>query len=101
MLDLEQRVAAIWRALLVIDTNSFAITDEVRVGDAESWRLARAVYPVASLFNHSCRPSMYITFEGTALVARATRHAGRGEEATHCYGPQEGSLMCRERRCAT
>jgi hypothetical protein len=48
-------VAAVWRALLIIDTNSFAISDDFRMGDAESWRLGRAVYPVASLINHSCR----------------------------------------------
>jgi hypothetical protein len=97
--DLVSKASLVLRAMLVIETNSFAVCGTVRWGQAEQWRVGRGVYAIASMLNHSCRPNVCVSFDNRGvLVARAIRDLKEGEEATHCYGPQQGSAPLSQRR---
>ena len=97
--DLVSKASLVLRAMLVIETNSFAVCGAVRWGQAEAWRVGRGVYVTASMLNHSCRPNVCVSFDNRGiLVARALRDLKEGEEATHCYGPQQGSAPLSQRR---
>ncbi|KPI86442.1 hypothetical protein ABL78_4473 [Leptomonas seymouri] len=60
--------------------------------DTYTAHLGKALYAVGALFNHSCNPNCYISFEGNPqgscakLIVRATRPIMEGEELTVAYG---------------
>ncbi|KZT71484.1 hypothetical protein DAEQUDRAFT_749855 [Daedalea quercina L-15889] len=47
------------------------------------------LYPLASLFNHSCAPNSSYTFIGNIMVVRAVRAMKLGEEVTLSYMPSD------------
>ncbi|XP_038058725.1 SET and MYND domain-containing protein 4-like [Patiria miniata] len=60
---------------------------EAVVDTTKQVRLATAIYPTASLLNHSCQPNVIASFDGAVLTMRATRDIQPGQEILHCYGP--------------
>ena len=89
--------AQLLRALRVVRTNCFAVTDDwapqVYSGAARGeCTVATAVYATASLCNHSCAPRAHASFGvGGAIIIRATTpHLNAGTEVTIAYGPQQG-----------
>ncbi|XP_072021683.1 SET and MYND domain-containing protein 4-like [Amphiura filiformis] len=70
------------------------------VTTTEQVRLATAVYPTASLMNHSCVPNVIASFHGRQLVVRAIRTIKAGEEILHCYGPYAKHMDTTARRQA-
>jgi hypothetical protein len=93
--------------LLQLRCNSHRLTAVLEAGEVagrgESVRssheatLGSAVYPTASLFNHSCWPNIIFRFQGSNVEAVATRPIRNGEEACICYGPQLGRMKRAER----
>jgi len=51
------------------------------------YRVATAIYPSASMMNHSCDPSVINSFYGSRLIVRAVKSIGAGGEVFNCYGP--------------
>ena len=49
-------------------------------------RVATAIYPTASLMNHSCDPTILSSFHKDTLVVRAVKDVKAGEEIFNCYG---------------
>ena len=89
--------AQLLRALRVVRTNCFAVTDDwapqVYSGaERGECTVATAVYATASLCNHSCLPSAHASFcVGGAVIIRATAPLlPAGTEVTIAYGPQQG-----------
>ena len=87
---------AILTALLQIHINGLAVVPQ-RHSHAKD-RIALAVYPTASLINHSCQPNVALAFDGTELTARAIQPLQAGQAVLHCYGPQKGELVTPLRR---
>ncbi|CAN8022595.1 unnamed protein product [Ixodes persulcatus] len=65
----------------------------------EQVRIATAIYPSASLMNHSCDPNIFSSFRcGSTLVVRAIRRIQEGEEVLNCYGPHHRRMSFAERQ---
>ncbi|GAB1600500.1 SET and MYND domain-containing protein 4-like [Argonauta hians] len=60
-------------------------------------RLATAICPTVSLLNHSCLPSISLSFQGNTLVVRAVKDISKGKEVFSCYGPHSFSMEFPER----
>eukprot|EP00850_Spirogloea_muscicola_P015859 SM000125S26064 [mRNA] locus=s125:118617:123546:+ [translate_table: standard] len=60
--------------------------------------IAQALYPTASLLNHSCAPNVAVSFTGLRLTVRAVEFVGSGSRLELCYGPQKGEMMRQQRR---
>lgn len=83
-------------------------------------RIATAIYPSASLMNHSCNPNVinrfvreihcsqiafltylnqfYFSFCGRQLIVRAIEDVHIGEEVYNCYGPHYRRMRTKERQ---
>ncbi|DBA65674.1 TPA: hypothetical protein ACH3X2_002729 [Trebouxia sp. C0005] len=82
---------SILTALLQVHTNGLAVVPQQHTDASD--RIALAVYPTASLMNHSCQPNIAVCFNGCELTARATESVQAGEPLLHCYGAQTGALI--------
>ena len=51
------------------------------------YRVATAIYPSASMMNHSCDPTVINSFFGERLIVRAIKSVEKGGEVYNCYGP--------------
>eukprot|EP00850_Spirogloea_muscicola_P006502 SM000031S11511 [mRNA] locus=s31:23870:28925:- [translate_table: standard] len=60
--------------------------------------IAQALYPTASLLNHSCAPNVAVSFTGLRLTVRAVEFVGSGSRLELCYGPQKGEMTRQQRR---
>ncbi|XP_072746541.1 SET and MYND domain-containing protein 4 [Anoplolepis gracilipes] len=52
----------------------------------EQIRIATAIYPSASMMNHSCDPNIINSFLDQTLIVKAIKDIKEGEEVFHCYG---------------
>lgn len=50
-------------------------------------RIATAIYPSASMMNHSCDPTVINSFINNHIIVRAIKDVKSGEEIFNCYGP--------------
>lgn len=89
--------AMLLRALRLVRTNCFAVTDEwapqCHSGGARgACTVAAAVYSTASLVNHSCSPVSHASFGmgGTVIIRATSSIPSPGCEITIAYGPQQG-----------
>ncbi|XP_066589940.1 SET and MYND domain-containing protein 4-like isoform X2 [Prorops nasuta] len=82
------------RHILQLVSNGHAITklntvasEKDKVATEQQDRVATAIYPSASMMNHSCDPSIINSFMDQHLIVKATKDIAAGEEVFHCYGP--------------
>ncbi|XP_049828172.1 SET and MYND domain-containing protein 4-like [Schistocerca gregaria] len=68
------------------------VTEEAQV------RIATAIYPSASMMNHSCNPNIISSFYGEYVVVRASREIAAGSEVFNCYGPHFRRMPLKERQ---
>ena len=78
-------------ALLQIHINGLAVVPQRHSYVRD--RIALAVYPTASLMNHSCQPNVALAFNGAELTARAVEPLQVRQAVLHCYGPQKGAVV--------
>ena len=92
--------ALLLRHLAQLVTNAHAITElqETEGGEVRQVRLASAIYPAASLLNHSCVPAITNKFSGPVLEIRTVRSIESGKEVTNCYGPHHRRHPHQERQ---
>lgn len=64
----------------------------------EKQRIATAIYPSASMMNHSCDPNITNSFVNDYLVVQASRNIPKGEEVFNCYGPHFHTTKLSERQ---
>jgi hypothetical protein len=62
-----------------ITSNNFGLTD-IDMETGEETKVARGLFPIASLFNHSCHPNAVWSNKGNELSVRALQDFQRGEE---------------------
>jgi len=69
--------------------NAFAITDSASIHDNndDKRQIALAVYPAASLFNHSCTPNCIVSFDGPRIFVRTTEAVSARSPLLISYGP--------------
>ncbi|KAL4856762.1 SET and MYND domain-containing protein 4 [Chlorella vulgaris] len=89
-------VEAVLSALCRFQINGLAVVPSQRRGSED--RLALALYPVASLMNHSCLPNVAVRFEGSKLIVRTVEAVPAGQPLLHCYGPQAGEMTTPQRQ---
>ncbi|KYN41167.1 SET and MYND domain-containing protein 4 [Trachymyrmex septentrionalis] len=61
-------------------------------------RIATAIYPSASMMNHSCDPNIINSFLGQFLITKATRDIAAGEEVFNCYGADFRRMLRKDRQ---
>ncbi|XP_021932938.1 SET and MYND domain-containing protein 4-like isoform X1 [Zootermopsis nevadensis] len=61
-------------------------------------RIATAIYPSASMMNHSCDPNIINSFYNQYLIVRACKDIHEGEEVFNCYGPHFRHMSSPERK---
>ncbi|KAF4513812.1 UNVERIFIED_CONTAM: hypothetical protein B566_EDAN015875 [Ephemera danica] len=61
-------------------------------------RVATAIFPSASMMNHSCDPNILTSYVGNTLIARAAKKINPGEEVFNCYGPHYASIKTAQRK---
>lgn len=61
-------------------------------------RVATAIYPTASLMNHSCEPTITSSFQKDTLIVRAVKEVEEGGEIFNCYGPHSYRMSFEERQ---
>ncbi|XP_035658825.1 SET and MYND domain-containing protein 4-like [Branchiostoma floridae] len=101
----EKMAALLCHHMQQLRCNAQAITtlqeqDSVSLLEDKQVRLATAVFPTEALLNHSCRPNVFVSFQGKTLIVRAVSHIKPGEELLHCYGPHAGRMVYGERQAA-
>ncbi|KAI1185443.1 hypothetical protein F5B17DRAFT_432545 [Nemania serpens] len=74
---------------LAADTNSFETAESTPDGTADSIAYSVAIFPKASMFNHSCDPnvSYACSTKKNRWVGRARRDIAMGEELLIAYAP--------------
>ncbi|XP_033753100.1 SET and MYND domain-containing protein 4-like [Pecten maximus] len=107
LLDTERYVGGLLlRHIQQLVCNAHAIT-ELQVTQATDLslvetksqvRVATAIYPTASLMNHSCDPTIISSFDRDSLVVRTVRDVKKGTEIYNCYGPHHKRMSGPERR---
>ncbi|EFN83374.1 SET and MYND domain-containing protein 4 [Harpegnathos saltator] len=92
------------RHVLQLICNGHAITklnkiasDKDKLCVEQQDRIATAIYPSASMMNHSCDPNIITSFVDQYLIVRAMKDIQAGEEVSNCYGPNF-RRMSREHR---
>ncbi|KAF1807782.1 hypothetical protein V8B55DRAFT_1583730 [Mucor lusitanicus] len=65
--------------LNVFKSNNFAIND------TDMFAIGEGTYPIAALFNHSCRPNAVVMFEGALASIHAIEDIEPGTEITIAY----------------
>ncbi|XP_045027632.1 SET and MYND domain-containing protein 4-like isoform X1 [Daphnia magna] len=80
-------------------SNAHAITEICALDEnsERQERIATAIYPSASLMNHSCDPTVINSFQGNTLIVRAIRDVRKGDEVFNCYGPHYRRMRRTER----
>ncbi|GFG35904.1 hypothetical protein Cfor_05261 [Coptotermes formosanus] len=99
--------AMILRHIAQLVCNGHAITKLDRTfpenENKEVWterqvRIATAIYPSASMMNHSCDPNIINSFYNQYLIVRACKDISKGEEVFNCYGPHFRHMGSQERQ---
>ncbi|TRY69069.1 hypothetical protein TCAL_11285 [Tigriopus californicus] len=67
------------------------------VSETEQRRIATAIYPGASMMNHSCDPTVINSFFNNRLIVRAIMPVAKGGEIFNCYGPHFRRHLRQER----
>ncbi|XP_058803847.1 SET and MYND domain-containing protein 4-like isoform X2 [Phymastichus coffea] len=63
-------------------------------------RLATAIYPSASMMNHSCDPNIINSFKDKYLIVKAIKDIPIGSEIFNCYGPHYRRMYTKDRQVA-
>ncbi|KAK3860966.1 hypothetical protein Pcinc_033028 [Petrolisthes cinctipes] len=100
--DVAGLAAALMRHVAQLVSNAHAVTRVERivneagnkVEEVQQKRVASAIYPTASLMNHSCKPNIINNFIGDLLVIRTIEDVKEGDQIYNCYGPH----YCRQTR---
>lgn len=103
------RVAAIaMRHIAQLVSNAHAITmimpqtkkDKSKVDQVNQKRIGSAIYPTASLMNHSCKPNIINSFIKDFLIIHTTLDIKTGDQIYNCYGPHFNRQTREERQQA-
>ncbi|KAI8886398.1 SET domain-containing protein [Backusella circina FSU 941] len=76
--------------LTVFKSNNFSIDDK------EMFAIGEGTYPIASLFNHSCRPNAVVMFDGALAEIHAIENIESGTEITISYVDAAHALQERQ-----
>ncbi|XP_046664063.1 SET and MYND domain-containing protein 4-like [Homalodisca vitripennis] len=106
-IDVETMGCRILRHIAQLICNGHAITKIDSVALKENChktisetkqRIATAIYPSASMMNHSCDQNISNSFINEHLIVRAIRPIKAGEEVFNCYGPHYTRMNRDERQ---
>ncbi|XP_046552424.1 SET and MYND domain-containing protein 4-like isoform X2 [Haliotis rubra] len=76
------------------------VADSNLVDSKSQVRVATAIYPTASLINHSCDPTIIASFQRDTLVVRSVKDVAVGQEIFNCYGPHCKRMSLTDRQQA-
>ncbi|GLH10314.1 SET and MYND domain-containing protein 4 [Gryllus bimaculatus] len=72
--------------------------DDNPVVDEHQIRVATAIFPSASMMNHSCDSNIINSFFGTHLIVKAYKDIQKGQEVFNCYGPHFRRMLKKQRK---
>ncbi|RXG60304.1 SET and MYND domain-containing protein 4 [Armadillidium vulgare] len=72
----------------------------VSLNQTKQNRIATAIYPLASLMNHSCLPSIINSFNGSTLIIHSIEDIKKEDQIFNCYGPHACRQQRKERQAA-
>lgn len=78
--------------------HSSPFEDMVGIESPGGERAATAIYPSASMMNHSCEPNIINSFYNEHLIVRAMKRIPKGGEVFNCYGPHYLRMNAKERK---
>eukprot|EP00698_Gefionella_okellyi_P002793 TRINITY_DN12648_c0_g1_i1.p1 TRINITY_DN12648_c0_g1~~TRINITY_DN12648_c0_g1_i1.p1 ORF type:complete len:556 (+),score=114.22 TRINITY_DN12648_c0_g1_i1:201-1868(+) len=90
MIAVEQRVQ-LMELILKCTTNAFTISSFKNDG-TERVQTALGLFPQAAMMNHSCVPSVTVSFVGRMLSVMSGNGLQQSQALTHCYGPRAGQM---------
>ncbi|XP_042241667.1 SET and MYND domain-containing protein 4-like [Homarus americanus] len=101
-LEIAEFASAIMRHIAQLVSNAHAVTqimasscgEKSKVEQVTQKRVASAIYPTASLMNHSCKPNIINSFHKNMLIIRTVEDVKPGDQIHNCYGPH----YCRQTR---
>ncbi|XP_045611471.1 SET and MYND domain-containing protein 4 isoform X2 [Procambarus clarkii] len=101
-LDVAHLASAIMRHIAQLVSNAHAVTqimasscgERSKVEQVSQKRIASAIYPTASLMNHSCKPNIINSFQKDLLIIRTIEDVNPNDQIFNCYGPH----YCRQTR---
>ncbi|KAK7098507.1 SET and MYND domain-containing protein 4-like [Littorina saxatilis] len=73
------------------------VSQEHLVETQSQVRVATAIYPTASLMNHSCDPTIISSFQKDVLIVKSVKDVPCGGEIFNCYGPHCKRMKRQER----
>lgn len=88
-----ESVLLLVKIMAQIRCNRFAIKATVSINrtggmiEHQEIPVGSAVYAQASMFNHSCAPNAFATFDGSRITIRCSEKIIEGEEINISYGP--------------
>ncbi|XP_071529241.1 SET and MYND domain-containing protein 4-like isoform X2 [Panulirus ornatus] len=93
-IDVPQLACALMRHIAQLVSNAHAVTQIMASGFGQKSktqqvlqkRVASAIYPTASLMNHSCKPNIINSFYKDLLVIRTIQDVNPGDHINNCYG---------------
>ncbi|KAI8582639.1 hypothetical protein K450DRAFT_226245 [Umbelopsis ramanniana AG] len=89
----KESVQLLVKIMAQIRCNRFAIKATVSTNTAggmvehQETAVGSAVYAQTSMFNHSCAPNAYVTFDGPRITVRCSETVLKGKEINISYGP--------------
>ncbi|XP_067951536.1 SET and MYND domain-containing protein 4-like [Watersipora subatra] len=92
---------------LICNAHAITVVDSMRTAEKganekvmsqRQEKLASAIYPTASLMNHSCAPNILASFVGPRLIVKNSVDLKAGEEVLNCYGPHYQKMERKERQ---
>ncbi|RWS26693.1 SET and MYND domain-containing protein 4-like protein [Leptotrombidium deliense] len=63
-------------------------------------RIGFGLYPIISLFNHSCQPNTVAFHSGSEITIKTSRKVKAGDELYFCYGPSVAGMSYKDRQAA-
>ncbi|XP_069949075.1 SET and MYND domain-containing protein 4 isoform X2 [Cherax quadricarinatus] len=105
-LDVAHLASAVMRHIAQLVSNAHAVTQimgsssggKSKVEKVSQKRIASAIYPTASLMNHSCKPNIINSFYKDLLVIRTIEDVNSDGQIYNCYGPHYCRQVRQERQ---
>ncbi|XP_011502335.1 PREDICTED: SET and MYND domain-containing protein 4-like [Ceratosolen solmsi marchali] len=95
------------RNMLQLICNGHAITrlnlttsESHNIATEYQCRVATAIYPSASMMNHSCDPNIINSFKDQYLIVKAAKDILINDEIFNCYGPHYRRMSKNDRQTA-
>jgi hypothetical protein len=90
----------VWIARVRMNTVAVTAYRRDAAGILGQFRVARGLFRATAAINHTCDPTVQLSFRGTTLVGRCRRRLENRDELSISYGPTAAFVATETRRCS-